>query len=773
MDTKQSSPTVPPQILELHGKLAVELAFVMPDQDSGLLPINSILMDLEDELHQDAPTELVSGVAVAKGWLDKIFDGNGKFSAQTITNFTTWHEWMGTALSAWERGEEISSMPGAGQGDPKFARNETSVAPPLSAKGLVPSDVASTPDFISAPEAGESEEKAILLNLKDDADLLHEFHGESVELLQNIEQGLLILEENPNDSNTINSIFRAFHTFKGGAGFLHLHALQDLAHDLESLLDAVRQSKLQISSAIINIILDGSDALKHYTNEIGHQIQGVNPGQPIVVPTARIIRKVKAILSGEPLPEESLRVASSSESSQAPEIQGLHETFSPKDPDNEDDSLTPGSGDWNKIVFQAVIDQSQTTPDKTLAKQDPLITRPVPEAGKQVAVTESASGFVKLETWKLDALVDLVGELVIAQSMVVQDPDVLKQESRTLARSLRQLSRTTSELQRNAMSLRMVPVRAAFQKMTRLVRDVGVQTGKQVQLILEGEDTELDRNIVEKLGDPLVHMIRNAVDHGIELPDTRAAKGKSRLGTVRLSASHQRGGILIRIQDDGKGLNAEKLLEQGVKRGIVKEGSELTNAEIYNLIFEPGFSTAEIVSDLSGRGVGMDVVKRNIESLRGKIEIHSEIGQGSTFNIILPLTLAIIDGMLVGVGDERFIIPTIAVRESFRPRPGMVSTIHEKGALVSVRGKQTPVLPLGKYLGIPTKASTPEEGIMIVVESGDASRAILVDELIGKQEVVIKSLGETFKDQNLLAGGAVLGDGSVGLILDVDTLVKL
>ena len=357
--------------------------------------------------------------------------------------------------------------------------------------------------------------------------------------------------------------------------------------------------------------------------------------------------------------------------------------------------------------------------------------------------------------------------------MVVQDPDVQTLESRTLARSLRQLSRTTSELQRNAMSLRMVPVRAAFQKMTRLVRDVGAQTGKQVQLILEGEDTELDRNIVEKLGDPLVHMIRNAVDHGIEMPEEREAKGKARLGTVRLSASHQRGGILIRIQDDGKGLNAEKLLAQGIKRGIVKEGAELSESEIFSLIFEPGFSTAEIVSDLSGRGVGMDVVKRNIESLRGKVEIQSVIGQGSTFNILLPLTLAIIDGMLVGVGGERFIIPTISVRESFRPRPGMVSTIHEKGAIVSVRGKQTPVLPLGKYLGISTKAATPEEGIMIVVESGDASRAILVDELIGKQEVVIKSLGETFKNQNLLAGGAVLGDGSVGLILDVDTLVKL
>jgi len=760
------------QVVESHAQMAMELAFVIPDQDTGLLPINSILMDLEDSVEQEAPTEVISAVAVARGWINQIFDGSGKFSAEAITSLTSWHEWMAQALAAWEREEAMPVLPAgwsAGKSPTETSASPaptpvSTPAPPVPPSAPVAAD--SSDEAINEGASGEDEmeEKAIVLNLKDDADLLHEFHGESVELLQNIEQGLLVLEENPSDSNTINSIFRAFHTFKGGAGFLHLHALQDLAHDLESLLDAVRQSKLQINSAIINIILAGSDALKHYTHEIGHQINGVNAGDPIVVPTARIIRNVKAILSGEPLPEETA-------ANVAKPVAAEVEVVVHQNTECVSEAVDSAPVAESSLAVSPSTETSGTSPEKTLAKQVPLVTRPV--EGKQVAMTESASGFVKLETWKLDALVDLVGELVIAQSMVVQDPDVQTLESRTLARSLRQLSRTTSELQRNAMSLRMVPVRAAFQKMTRLVRDVGVQTGKQVQLILEGEDTELDRNIVEKLGDPLVHMIRNAVDHGIEMPEEREAKGKARLGTVRLSASHQRGGILIRIQDDGKGLNAEKLLAQGIKRGIVKEGAELSESEIFSLIFEPGFSTAEIVSDLSGRGVGMDVVKRNIESLRGKVEIHSMIGEGSTFNILLPLTLAIIDGMLVGVGGERFIIPTISVRESFRPRPGMVSTIHEKGAIVSVRGKQTPVLPLGKYLGIPTKAATPEEGIMIVVESGAASRAILVDELIGKQEVVIKSLGETFKDQNLLAGGAVLGDGSVGLILDVDTLVKL
>jgi two-component system chemotaxis sensor kinase CheA len=388
------------------------------------------------------------------------------------------------------------------------------------------------------------------------------------------------------------------------------------------------------------------------------------------------------------------------------------------------------------------------------------------------AKAESASGFVKLDTRKLDSLVDLVGELVIAQSMVVQDPDVQQLASRHLARCLRQLGRITTELQRTAMSLRMVPISRTFQKMTRLVRDLAAQQQKQVQLVVEGEETELDRNIVEELSDPLVHMIRNSVDHGIERPADRVAQGKPALGTIRLSASHQRGGIVICIRDDGKGLDRDRILAKARERGLIKPNATLTEAETFALIFAPGFSTAEVVTDLSGRGVGLDVVRRNIDRLRGKVEIQSVPGQGTTFTILLPLTLAIIDGMLVGVGDDRYIIPTLSVRESFRPRPGMVTTVHERGEVVSVRGRLTPLLRLGQHLGTPGRAIDPTDGIIVVVESGDAARGLLVDELLGKQEVVIKSLGETFRKQDLLAGAAILGDGRVGLILDVDTLVK-
>jgi two-component system chemotaxis sensor kinase CheA len=700
LSDKSNESTVPnlSKAAEIMGQLGEELAFVAPNQDAGLLPINRFIMDLEELAECDVPPCVTAGLKVAREWLDQTLDGPGKFTEESIRNFNEWHTWMTSVLLAWERGTPFPTWPGGWDG------HHRAVAGAEGAKS------ASTP----AP-SGEAE-PSIRLNLAEDLEFLREFHGESVELLHDIEQGVLVLEENPVDAITINSIFRAFHTFKGGAGFLHLGALRDLAHDLESLLDAVRRSELRITSEIIELILAGADALKHFTREIGGQLQGANAGAPILVPTRQIIGRVQSTLRGEASPA----------------------------------AASPG--------VAALAKASEATG----ASSAPTV----------IAIS-SSSGFVKLDTAKLDSLVDIVGELVIAQSMVVQNPDVQKINSLQLVRCLRQLSRITTELQRNAMSLRMVPIRAMFHKMNRLVRDLAAQQQKHVQLLLKGEETELDRNIVEKLGDPLIHMIRNAVDHGLEYPADRVAKGKPDLGTIRIAASHQRGGIVIRIQDDGRGLDRGRILARAIDRGLVDANANLTESEIFSLIFLPGFSTAEKVTDLSGRGVGMDVVRRNIENLRGKIEIQSLPGRGTTFTILLPLTLAIIDGLLVGVGGDRYIIPTLSIRESFRPPPGMVTTVHEQGEVVSVRGRQTPLLRLGRYLGTTSRAVKPEDGIIVVVESGDSARGLLVDELIGKQEVVIKSLGGAFERQNLLAGGAVLGDGGVGLILDVDTLVKM
>jgi two-component system chemotaxis sensor kinase CheA len=666
---------------EILSLLAEELAFVEPGKETGLLPINSLVMDLEELPRETAPAAFGAGIKAIRGLLDQMLDGNGTFNQQAVAFLNQWHPWMSAILTAWKQGAE---------------------PPP------VPADW--NPADASAP--GATDEPAIRLNLSEDSELLREFHSESLELLQTIEQGVLVLEQNPAEAGTINSIFRAFHTFKGGAGLLHLDAVRDLAHDLESLLDAVRRGDLPITAEIINLIFAGGDTLKQVTREIGEQLQGANAGAPIVVASPSLRQRVKAAVAGENLPTA------------APAAQ------------------TAASAGASAAVADSVLK------------------------------VESATGFVKLDTRKLDSLVDLVGELVITHSMVVQHPDVRRSGSDQLVRTLRQLGRITSELQRTAMSLRMVPIGRTFQKMTRLVRDLAAQQGKQAQLVMEGEETELDRNIVEQLSDPLVHMIRNSLDHGIEPTADRIARGKPAAGMIRLSATHQRGGIVIQIQDDGKGLDRDRILAKARASGLINPGDSPTDPEIFALIFAPGFSTAEKVTDVSGRGVGMDVVQRHIEKLRGKVEIQSVAGQGTTFTIVLPLTLAIIDGMLVGVGDDRYIIPTLSVRESFRPRPGMVSTVHERGEVVSVRGKLTPLLRLGQHLGTPGRAVDPTEGIIVVVESGDAARGLLVDELLGKQEVVIKNLGETFRKQDLLAGAAILGDGRVGLILDVDTLVK-
>lgn len=380
---------------------------------------------------------------------------------------------------------------------------------------------------------------------------------------------------------------------------------------------------------------------------------------------------------------------------------------------------------------------------------------------------------VKVDIHKLDSLVDLVGEMVISQTMLAQDRSLAGIESQSLARNLAQLSRNTKDLQRIAMSLRMVPVRASFQKMNRLVRDLATRQGKHVELVLSGEDTELDRTIVEEIGDPLVHMIRNSMDHGIETPEVRVSKGKPAAGVIHLRAYHQGGNIVIQIQDDGAGLNRDRILKKAVEAGLVRENETLDEKEIYALIFAPGFSTAEKVTDISGRGVGMDVVKRNIDKLRGKIEIESVLGKGSTFSLHLPLTLAIIDGLIVVVGNERFVIPTLSVRESFRPKPDSIARVHDRGELVHVRGRYIPLLRLHEHFSVDPRSTDPYEGIVVVLESGMDTRCILVDQLVGKQEVVIKSLGGVFKENRALAGAAILGDGRVGLILDPNALVKL
>jgi two-component system, chemotaxis family, sensor kinase CheA len=356
------------------------------------------------------------------------------------------------------------------------------------------------------------------------------------------------------------------------------------------------------------------------------------------------------------------------------------------------------------------------------------------------------------------------------QAMIRHDPDLIASHSPRLTRNLAQLTRITGDVQRVAMAMRMHPVSQLFQRMARLVRDLARKSGKQVHLELSGEETELDRNMVEELADPLMHMVRNAVDHGAEPPETRIAAGKDPVARLWLKAYHQGGFINIEISDDGRGLPRDKILAKARQRGLVSGGDQLSDQEVFSLIFEPGFSTAEQVTDVSGRGVGMDVVRRRVAKLRGRIDIASRPGHGATFTLKLPLTLAIIEGLVVGAGTERYIIPIYAVREMFRPSEEMLSAVPGGGEMVLVRGSLLPILRLHSRFGVTPRSADPASGVLVVVESTRRSFCVLVDELIGKQEVVIKSLGETFRNVRGIAGGSILGDGRVGLILDVEAL---
>ena len=730
--------------------IALELAFVDPVQESGVDGIHDLLTQL---------TELLTGVSgshgtdtlefirlaqrAARRWIDERIAADSRLTAETIQRLHEWQPWMESAVTAWEYNLPCPTLPDGWQDvaptvAPQVSQQPTSTQPITKAS------------VSRAIPALEDVEEQLADGLAADADqeMVSLFCSSAQDLLQDIEQGVLVLEENPNESTTIDTVFRAFHTFKGNAGVMNFVVLQRLTHELESLLDAARRGTFQLGRESIDLILQGADILKRYVTELSSQLSGVEVGRKISLPIPSLVRRAHRMLTtgSGPVPAKS----------SAPVVQ----------------NRAPASVEIPAISSTTV----QPIPTPVFAATQPVAS-PEPPA-KQVAPTKqapasSAVGIVRVDTLKLDGLIDLVGELVIAQSMVVQNPDLKNITSEHLSRSLGQLRGITSDLQRTAMSLRMVPIRNTFQKMARLVRDLAAQQGKEIQLVLEGEDTELDRNIVEELSDPLIHMIRNSADHGIEATDRRIADGKPRAGTITLRAFHQGGFIVIQIQDDGKGLVPDRILAKAVERGLVKPDNSLDEQEIFELIFAPGFSTAEQITDVSGRGVGMDVVRRNIEKMRGKIEIQSVAGAGTTFTLFVPLTLAIIEGLLVGVGDQRYIIPTLSVRESFRPLPGMVTTVHGRGEMVHVRGRLTPMLRLGDHLHTPVNAVDPTQGIVVVVEAGQDSRCLLVDELIGKQEVVIKSLGEMFHNQTAFAGAAILGDGRVGLILDIHALVKL
>jgi two-component system, chemotaxis family, sensor kinase CheA len=579
------------------------------------------------------------------------------------------------------------------------------------------------------PTGTPDDELAILAA---DPEMLSMFVGEALDHLGTIESVVLQLEGAPADVKLLNDVFRPFHTVKGNAGALGVTSVQELAHCVESLLDLARAGKHLMGPDEFDIVLRAVDLLTIMMQELPDRVA---TGKPSSVTPRRdaLMFAVESMIAG---------------------------------------------GSSAAAVESEPVETPATMAPATAAPAAPSTAAAVPAktAGSAAAPPRArieAQSTVKVDTGKLDNLIDMVGELVIAQSILAADPAFAKSVDERLGRRMAQLKRITSDLQRNAMSMRMVPIRQVFQKMARLVRDLSKQSGKNIELILQGEDTELDRKVVEDINDPLMHMVRNSVDHGIESPERRAAAGKPVQATLRLRAAHEGGNIVIEIVDDGAGLDTDRIYAKAVSNGLIAPGAQVAPADIHQMIFQPGFSTAEKVTEISGRGVGMDVVRRNIEALRGRIEIQTARGQGTTFSIRLPLTLAIVDGILVAVGQERFVIPAFAVRESLRPKAEQIHSVYGQSCMVQVRDRLIPSLHLGDLFGIAGAQPDVTNATVVVLEDNGRPTALIVDELIGKQEVVIKSLGSAFEGVRGVAGGAILGDGRVGLILDAGGLAGL
>ncbi len=598
--------------------------------------------------------------------------------------------------------------------------------------------------------------------LEGDLDLLGDFVGEALEHLEGADVHLLTIETDPKNDEALNSVFRAFHTIKGVSGFLALDEIGSIAHTAENLLDKARKSELELAGTAIDVTFDAVDMLKDMVGILRGCIESGAPlpGEPLL---PALVARINAVIAGDVGDEgPDFDEQAEAEGKRIGEI------------------LVESGAASQDTVNKALLKQSQSSgsPSKLgelLVKEGDVQAK---EVAKALRVQKGGQGTklkdsVKVDAERLDHLVDMIGELVIAESMVCQSDELKETASEQLSKNLSQLDKITRELQEIGTSLRMMPIKPIFQKMARLSRDLSRKAGKRIEFSTTGEDTELDKTVIDKIGDPLVHMVRNAVDHGIETTDERVKSGKSKVGHVELRAYHKGGNIYIEIEDNGRGIDSEIIMAKAVERGLVESGDKLSEREVFSLLFLPGFSTAKKVTDVSGRGVGMDVVKRNIDSLGGHVEIRSKKGKGSVFTIRLPLTLAIIDGMVVKVASERYIIPTLSITSSMRPTDSELETVLNKGEMLSLQGELIPLFRLGRLFGLEGANDNPTEALVVIVEGGGKRTALLTDEILGQQQIVIKTLGESMKGISGISGGAIMADGRVGLILDVEGLVRL
>lgn len=684
------------------------------------------------------------------------------------------------AMHAAEEAEKIE--PGeAGTSDPETAdpdsvsADESPADIPAPITEPEPSPAASAPAGPSASpplEASGAEPETYTLPDAADPELVGAFVTESAELIANAEEALLALEADPDDTDAVSIVFRAFHTIKGTSAFLELTLISDLAHRAESILSRVRDKEIRFEGGYPDLALRAVDILKALISAV----QSALDGPPYTKPDG--YDELHGILSdpeaagiseapGEPSP-------SPAEPSAPSELKGATEAAQVTEP------LDTPEAFGGVAVGRPKEAEASPEPPAPEPPSAPQSERPASEApwsrpgGRpETAVRGVVDASIRVPIDRLDRFIDMVGELVVAHSMVAQDEVVVDGGQHDLQKKVAQTGKIVRELQNMSMSMRMIPLKATFQKMARLVRDLSRKAGKTVSFETDGEDTEIDRNMVDIINDPLVHMVRNAVDHGLEAPDDREAVGKPRTGGVWLSAYHAAGNVVVEIADDGRGLDREAIVERAVERDLISPGEHPGDREIFNLIFEPGFSTARTVSEVSGRGVGMDVVKTNIESIRGQVEVQSRPGEGSVFRMSLPLTLAIIDGMVVRVSTEKYVIPTVSIVRSVQPDAAELINVLRRGEMLRLQGRLIPLFRLAELFEVDGAEADPTRAIVVVVEDDGRQVGLLVDELIGSQQIVIKTLGDALGDISGISGSAIMPDGRVGLILDVGGLVRM
>lgn len=632
------------------------------------------------------------------------------------------------------------------------------------------------------------------------------FFEESQEHLDEMEQLLLNVDVNNPDAEELNSIFRAAHSIKGGSGIFGFDALGSVTHVMESLLDKIRQGKMAITSPLVDLFLQSVDILKGILNSyrLGTEIDWANAN--IIIEQLEIVTSEKSASVDQseeecygfftddtpspsstqeaygfftdpvlPKREESYGFFDQPAVVASDDSFGFFDDFTPAVATSEvqpSHEVVPAESkpeiETKPVEAKAAV-ETKVVPLTPATAASPVSTT-VPAKAKAVDAAHSESTSIRVDVAKVDQLINLVGEIVITQSMMnllgKSIEGALGEKFQSVAS---ELERNTREIQEAVMSIRMLPVSFVFNRFPRVVRDLSQKLGKSIELIIEGGDTELDKGLTEKLVDPLTHLVRNSIDHGIESAEVRAERGKNPTGTVILRAAQAGGSIIISITDDGGGLNREKILAKAREKSI-QISDNPSDAEVWQLIFAPGFSTAAAITDVSGRGVGLDVVKRNVQTLGGRIDIESIEGKGATFTIHLPLTLAIVDGMCVSVGEQTFIIPLVNIVESMQPAEKDIKTLVGDDQLLLVRDEYWPVLALYKAMQIEPKVTQPHKGIAVLIESNKRRFALFVDDLVGQQQVVIKSLEQHYRRVQGVAGATIMGDGSVALILDVESL---